>query len=156
MLRDLHSALKAITHVIAQAITVTNTPGTGVDRKGFGAVEFLISIGVVANIANSPQPTWSLKMQESDLPTSGFTDVVNPDSVLVGSGKSPITTPNTTTGIFLTIDGAADDAATYRIGYIGNKRYTRIVNTAANTPGSTPYSVVALLGRPGIAPTQDV
>jgi hypothetical protein len=153
--RDLHSNIAIVTHVAAQAITATNTPSDGVDLKGFGAAEFLISVGAVANIANSPQPSWSFKLQESDSESSGFTDVTEAGDVLTGSAKSPVTAPDSSTGVFLTIDDAAEDETTYRVGYIGTKRYVRVVATAANTPGSTPYSVVAVLGHPDLAPTQD-
>lgn len=153
--RELHSNIKAVQHVAAQAITTTNTPSTGVDLLGFDSVEFLISIGTVTNIANSPQPTWSFKLQESDTSNADFTDVTDSSIVSVGSASSPATTPDSSTGVFLTIDDAAEDATVYRVGYRGTKRYVRVVATAANTPGSTPYSVVAILGHPSLAPTSD-
>ena len=154
-MRDLHSNIKVVTHVAAQAITATNTPGTGVDLAGFNAAEFIISLGTITNVANSPQPSWAFKLQESDSASASFTDVVDSDTVLVGSAASPATTPNSTTGVFLTVDAATEDATHYRIGYIGLKRYVRIIATAANTPGSTPYSVVAVLGNASQTPTAD-
>lgn len=153
--RDLHSNIKVVQHVAAAAITTTNTPSSGIDRAGFSKLEFLIAVGVVTNIANSPQPSWTFKLQESDEASANFTDVVTAGDVLVGSAKSPTTTPNASTGVFLTIDNGSEDAQVYRIGYIGNKRYVRVVATAANTPGSTPYCVIAVLGNPAIAPTAD-
>ncbi len=155
MRRDLHSNIKTVKHLSAAAYTTTQTPSNGVDLKGFNAAEFLISVGVITNIANSPAPSWTFKLQESDSQSSGFTDVVTAGDVLVGSAKSPVTTPNATTGVFLTVDGAAEDDETYRIGYIGNKRYVRVVATAALTPGSSPLSIVAVLGQPGLAPAAD-
>ena len=139
----------------AAVITATNTPANGVDLKGFNAAEFVFSVGAVANIANSPQPTWSFKLQESDEQSANFTDVVTEGDVLSESARSPVGAPNASTGVFLTIDDAAEDAQTYRVGYIGNKRYVRLVATAANTPGNTPYSAIAVLGKPSLAPTQD-
>lgn len=153
--RDLHSHIKAVTHVAAQAITATNTPAEGVDTKGFESVEFLISVGDVTNIANSPQPSWVFKLQESDASGAGFTDVTDSSIVLTGSAKSPETAPDSSTGVFLTIDDAAEDATTYRAGYVGSKRYVRVIATAANTPGSTPYSVVAILSSAALEPTAD-
>ncbi|MBO6542300.1 MAG: hypothetical protein JJ939_12090 [Alphaproteobacteria bacterium] len=153
--RDLHSHIKTVTHVAAQAITATNTPASGVDTKGFEAAEFLISVGTVTNIANSPQPTWTFKLEDSDDASSNFEAVTDSTLVLTGSAKSPVTTPDASTGVFLTIDDAAEDATTYRVGYVGPKRYVRVVATAANTPGSTPYSVVAVLGRAALEPTAD-
>lgn len=153
--RDLHSNIKVVQHVAAQAITATNTPSNGVDLQGFESAEFLIAVGTVTNIANSPQPSWTFKLQESDSQSSGFTDVTDSNAVLVGSAASPVAAPNSSTGVFLTIDAASEDAATYRVGYVGSKRYVRVVATAANTPGSTPYAVVAVLGDAHQTPTSD-
>lgn len=153
--RDLHSNIKAVQHIAAAAVTTTQTPSNGVDLAGFSSVEFLIAIGAVANIANSPQPTWAFKLQHSDSPSSNFADVTEAGDVLVESAKSPVAAPNASTGVFLTIDDAAEDAQVYRVGYIGTKRYVRVVATAANSPGSTPLSVIALLGDPALRPTAD-
>lgn len=155
MLRDLHSNIKVVQHLVAAAYTTTQTPSNGVDLAGFGAAEFLIDIGVITNVANSPQPSWAFKLQESDSQSTGFTDVVTAGDALVGSAASPVAAPDASTGVFLTVDDAAEDAAVYRVGYIGNKRYVRVVATAANTPGGTPLCIVAVLGKPGLAPTAD-
>lgn len=153
--RDLHSNVKAVQHLSAAAYTTTQTPTNGVDTQGFDSLEFLISIGVVSNIANSPQPSWAFKIQESDSQSSGFSDVTDSTIVLTGSAASPVTSPDSSTGVFLTVDAAAEDDAIYRVGYVGAKRYARVVSTAANTPGSTPLSIVAELANPDQTPTSD-
>jgi hypothetical protein len=152
--RDLHSNIKAVSHYVG-APTATVTPASGVDLAGFSSSEFIISVGAVANIANSPQPSWAFKLQHSDSQSSDFTDVTDANDVLVGSAKSPVTAPNSSTGVFLTVDDAAEDDTVYRVGYIGTKRYVRVVATAANTPGATPMAFVAVLGDPALAPTSD-
>lgn len=151
--RDMHSNLELKQLLKAAAVTATATSAS-IDTKGFDSVEFLMAIGAVTNIANSPQPTWAFKLQDSD-DDSAFTDVTDSDYVLVGSAQSPVTTPDASTGVFLTIDAAAEDDETYRVGYVGPKRYVRVVATAANTPGSTPLWIGSVLGRPALTPTQD-
>lgn len=153
--RDLHSNIKSVQHLECKAYTTTQTPTNGIDRQGFAELEFLIAVGAVSNIANSPQPGWTFKLQESDSQASGFSDVTDSDVVLVGSAKSPVAAPSSSTGVFLTVDAAAEDSLTYRVGYIGNKRYVRCVATAVNTPGSTPLSITALLGKTALRPTAD-
>lgn len=150
--RDMASAKKVVTHVAAQAITATNTPSTGVDTQGFDAATFLISVGTVTNIGNSPQPTWAVKVQESDSESADFADITDSDRILVNGAQSPAGAPDSSTGVFLTIDAAAEDATTYHVGVISAKRYLRVVSTAANTPGSTPYSVVAVLEKADLTP----
>lgn len=153
--RSNHSNMKVVQHVAAQNISTTNTPSSGVDTEGADALEMVLSVGTIANIGNSPTPSWAFKLQESDESDSDFSDVTDSTKVVVSSAQSPVTTPDETSGVFLTIDDAANDAATYRIAYIGDKRYVRLVATAADTPGDTPYSVNAVLTYPHIAPTKD-
>lgn len=153
MRRDLHSNVE-LRQLLAAAVVATTQTSTGIDLRGSGSAEFLIAVGTVTNIANSPQPSWAFKLQESD-DNSTYTDVTDSAVVLVGSAQAPVAAPNATTGVFLTIDAAAEDAETYRVGYIGNKRYVRVVGTAANTPGNTPMWIGVILGHPDIAPTQD-
>lgn len=153
--RDMACGKKVVTHVAAVAITATNTPSTGVDTKGFDAATFLISVGVVANIANSPQPSWTFKVEESDSASTSFDAITDSDRILVTGSKSPVVAPNSSTGVFLTIDAAAEDATTYHVGVISQKRYLRVVATAANTPGSTPYSVVCVLEKAALVPVSN-
>ncbi|MBN1379683.1 MAG: hypothetical protein JXA04_10665 [Gammaproteobacteria bacterium] len=154
-MKDLHSNIKSVQHVPAAAVTATVTPAAAVDLSGFNSVEFLIAIGTITNIANSPAPSWAFHLEESDSASTGFTAVTNSDDVLTGSAASPVTTPDGTTGVFLTVNDADDDAATYRIGYVGNKQYVRVISTASDTPGSTPLYICAVLGNPALSPTAD-
>lgn len=155
MRRDLHSNIKTVKHLSAAVYTATQTPSNGVDLRGFASAECVISIGTITNVANSPQPSWAFKLQHSDSQSSDFEDVTDSAHVLVGSAKSPVAAPNSSTGVFLTVDAAAEDDATYRIGYIGPKRYVRCVSTATNTPGNTPLGINFVLGHPDLAPTDD-
>jgi hypothetical protein len=105
---------------------------------GLFSAEIVADVGAVPNIANSPQPGWTLALQHSDAAASGFaavasTDVVLPDGDALGGS-----------GVFATIDAAVEDDTIYRLGYVGNKRYVRVVATAANTPGATPVCVNVL------------
>lgn len=154
-MRDLHSNIKVANHLECKAYTATQTPTNGIDRQGFESLDFLIGVGVITNANESPNTGWSFKLQESDSQTTGFTDVTDSNSVLVGSAKSPTTTPNSSTGVFLEVDGPSEDQKTYRIGYRGIKRYVRCIATAVNTPGSTPLNIDAVLGHPAQAPTAD-
>ena len=153
-MHSLHQNIERVQH-ISGAKTATVTPSNGVDLRDFvGGVDVAIHVGVVTNIANSPHPSWTFHFEESDSVSSGFTAVTNSDDVDIEGSLTPVTTPDSSTGVFLTIDAAAEDDATYRVGYLGSKRYLRVVATAANTPGSTPI-VVLILGVPRLKPGAD-
>ncbi len=150
-MRDVHSDIKAVAHVVAAAPTATVTPANGVDTADFNACEFVIAIGTVPNAGSG---SWTFKLQESD-DDSTFTDVEDPKEVLIGSTKAPVQAPSAGTPEFLTVDAAPEDATVYRVGYIGSKRYVRVVATAVSTPGATPLAITAILARPALRPTQD-
>lgn len=153
--RDQASGKQVVQHISAAAYTATQTPSNGVDTDGFDAVTHMISVGVVSNIANSPQPSWAFHVEESDSVSSDFTAITDSDRILVNGIKSPGTTPNASTGVFLTIDAAAEDDNVYHVGVISGKRYQRVVATAANTPGSTPISVVTVLEKAALTPVSN-
>ncbi len=153
-IHSLHQNIEFVQH-ISGAKTATVTPSSGVDLRDFvGGVAISIHVGAVTNIANSPQPTWTFHLEESDSASSGFTAVTNSDDVDIEGSRSPVTTPDSSTGVFLTIDDAAEDDLTYRVGYLGTKRYIRVVATAANSPGST-VIVAHVVAMPRLLPAAD-
>ncbi len=48
-----------------------------------------------------------------------------------------------------------DDGETRKLGYLGDKRYTRLTLTPTNNSGSAPVAVVAVLAWPSIAATDN-
>lgn len=135
--RSMHDRVEVKRHING-AVSSTQTPSNGVDLQDLHTAEIVVDIGTVTNIANSPQPSWTFALQHSDTVNSDFeavesTDVVLPDGDSLGAS-----------GVFATVDAAAEDDAIYRVGYVGAKRYVRVVATAANTPGSTPIAVVVV------------
>jgi len=127
---DLHNNVKVVRALATGTVTVTtDTNGDAIDTAGFESLEFIISSATITDGA------YVIKVQESDTTTSGdFTDCAA-ESVL-GSASF----------------AATDDNAVKRIGYIGKKRYARIVidQTGATTGGV--FSAVAVLGTPLHAP----
>jgi len=138
--RSMTDRITVLRHLLG-AYTTTQTPSTGVDVKTLKTAEVIVDIGTVTNIANSPQPSWAFALQHSDASNASFTAVESADVVLPDGGTLGAS------GLFATVDAAAEDDAVYRIGYVGGKRYIRVVATAANTPGSTPIGV-HIVGEP--------
>lgn len=137
MNRSLTDRVTAARHINAAA-TTTQTPSTGVDLQDLASAEVVVDIGTITNIASSPVPSWSFALQHSDAAGSGFAavdaaDAVLPDGVALGAS-----------GVFATVNTAALDDAIYRVGYVGSKRYIRVVATAADTPGATPICVTVV------------
>jgi len=135
MLKDFVSKTANKYHY-AGIYTATETPGSGIDLKGCSSATVICLIGAITNIANSPVPSWTFTLQDS-ADDSTYAAVETAD-VLITYGKNDGAVAS---GVFATIDAAADDAALYSIGYIGDKRYIRVVATAADTPGNTAIAV---------------
>ena len=131
--------------------TTTQTPSTGVDMKGLATAEIVVAIGAMTNTGGSPHQSWAFALQHSDTSNANFEAVVAADVVLDAGNNAGTLGAG---GTFATVDAAAEDDAVYRVGYIGNKRYVRVVQTAANTPGATSIAVM-VVGEPLLAPGVD-
>lgn len=152
-MHDGNSRYKPVSHIIAGAATSTQTPSSGVDTKGFEEVTVLIAIGTITDIANSPYGHWTFKLQESDSESADFSDITDSNQVLIDSSKSPVTAPDSSTGVFLTVNAASEDDTVYSVGVLSTKRYIRCVATAVDTPGATPIAVTVLLSDAAQLPT---
>ena len=101
--RDLKNCIEEAESV-RPAVHSANNNGEEVDVRGADSVTFVASIGAISGAAGDG----SIEIQESDTSGSGFTAVAAAD--LLGTEPTAL---------------AAN--TTYRIGYIGNKRYLRAV-----------------------------
>lgn len=112
---------------LAPALRAASANGAGVDRKGFGDVMAVLSVGAVTDGVHTP------KIQESD-DNAAWADAAAADVV----------------GAF--VAGAANTVQW--VGYRGLKRYVRVVLTVTGAP-ATGAIVGAdfILGDPAKAPT---
>ena len=126
-------ALKCIAPVVIGDDTAS--VGATIDRQGFDSLTYIIATGVLAD-ANA---TFAILLQESnDSGMSGATSVADAD--MLGTEA-------------LAGFDFGDDSETRKLGYIGDKRYTRLTLTPNGNAGSAPVSVVAILGWPSVAAT---
>lgn len=110
------------------AITATTTSDI-IDTQGFEALSVVAAMGA-GTFDGSNYVTY--KLQESDTTATGdFTDVASADLV----------------GAFLVVNGVASDAdSVQKVGYIGTKRYVRLVATVTATVSSV-ISATAILSH---------
>jgi hypothetical protein len=133
---DLHTGVKHVAAVAPAVITATTTTSATIDTKGFESVEVLSYSGSAAM-----DGSFSVAVHESDASASGFAAAADAD-VIGGTSTTP---PVLNTPI-------GEESLNLRMGYIGKKRYIRIVVTelTANTTGVIGASV--LLGNPSTGP----
>jgi hypothetical protein len=109
--------------------------GEIIDRKGYDSLTYLIATGSIADA----DATFTVLLEESDdSGMSGATAVADAD--LIGTEA-------------LAAFQFDDDNETRKLGYKGNKRYTRLTITPVANASAALLSAVAVLGHPQIAPT---
>lgn len=116
--------------------SMDSTTGTAIDGRGFGSITYAIQLGSVTDT----NATFAVRLEEGD-DTTAFTTVADGD--LLG----------TTTLAAAQYD---DDNECRKIGYLGIKRYTRLVVVPTNMGEAgkvANISATCILGHPQVAPT---
>jgi hypothetical protein len=126
MRRDQASEIKLVSSIAPQAAITATTTGAVVDTRGYSSVTGIVHFGV------QPDGTLTPKLQEGELANgSDMADVAAAD--LVQNGFVAVTTAN--------------DDAIYECGYIGRKRYVRLVVTEDVATAGAFFTGQILLGR---------
>lgn len=124
-MRDLISNIAALP-ALAPAVQSAAGNGIAVDLKGFNRVALLVTTGVIAGSGD-----FGVKLQESD---DGSTFADADASAVLGAVPATLAA-----------------ASTYKLGYVGFKRYVRLALTKAGGT-SIALGAVAVLGDPLHAP----
>jgi hypothetical protein len=120
-MKDMFNSFNAALSLPPAARTASAN-GVGVDLQGFEGALVLIQTGIITD------GTHVFEVQESS-DNATFTAVVDTDLL----GTEPTA-------------GATDDDKVYRIGYIGTKRYIRVISTASGTTSGGVYGASVVRG----------
>ena len=124
-----------MTQVLDPATTSATVNTAGLDMKGATGGMINVLIGESGDTLSSTVK-WDLILQDSD-DNSSFSAVTSNTDVSFADVDS--------NGIFATIDAAAEDDASYAIGYNGAKRYVRVACTKTGThTNGTPIGAVGI------------
>lgn len=105
---------KTVSQTIAPAVYTATATGTGVDTRGYDQITFLVQAG------DWTDGDFQFDVQESD-DDSSYSSAAAADIV----GTEP------------RISSESDDDQDYVVGYVGAKRYVRMVATAGSPQGGT-------------------
>ena len=127
---------------LAAAVRTAAANGTGVDLQGYESATVLVDVGAEGDTLSS-SVFFEVSLEESD-DNSTFTDVEQAGIVdgTIASG-----------GIFLKLDGTTggDPDTTggiFRVGYVGVKRYIRVVLAKTGTHSNgTPLGAMVVKGH---------
>jgi len=103
--------------------------GTVIDRLGYESLAYAIITGTLSDA----DATYAVLLEESDEAGTGFTAVADAD--LIGTEAAAGFT-------------FANDNVTRKLGYIGNKRFSRLtINPTGANDGNSPIAVIAVLAN---------
>jgi hypothetical protein len=118
---------------VPNALRTTTVTGIGVDLNedgnGYQSALIVVFTGTITD------GTHTVEVQESDVLASGYTAVAG--AHLQGAEPAIV---------------AADDDKIFEIGYLGKKRFVRVVIAAAGTTTGGVYGAIVILGDPRRAP----
>jgi len=135
-MRDMHNNID-VKRVISPVSVGDNTAQVGqiIDRQGFDKLEYIIATGSLADA----DATFTVLLEEGDAANLSDAAAVA-DADLLGTEALASFT-------------FADDDKVFKLGYKGNKRYTRLTITPAANASAGLICVVAILGNPAVTPT---
>ena len=135
-MRDLHDNIKSA-RAISPFVATTNAAIVSqiIDRQLYDSLEFVINTGTLA----SADATFVTLIEDGDAANLSDAATVIPAHLLGTVAAASF--------IF------SDDDKSFRIGYIGNKRYVRLTITPTGTAGNAAIGAVAILGNAHSAPT---
>ncbi len=137
-MRDLANSIAAVASLAAAARTA-DTNGAGVDLQGFESATVVAMVGA-EGITLDGSNYIQFKLEHSD-DNSTFTAVTSASDVVEGTVAAG--------GVFATFDDNAEAPAVATIGYVGGKRYVRVVDERTGTHGTaTPTAAVIIKGHP--------
>lgn len=138
MMRDLVSRLAEVQAIGPAALSADNTP-SAIDLAGFQSAAILISVGA-GGVSFTTSNKIEFVVTHSDDDTT-YTNVADADVQGVSGISNGIVRSLTTTK-------AAADTAPTEIGYVGGKRYLKVLADFSGTHGTaTPISVVVVKGN---------
>lgn len=126
-MRDLKHYLSVGISVLSGVLKTATATGTGVDLQGYETATAVVQFGVITD------GTFTPSLEESDTFGSGYTAVAAGDQL----------------GTFTAATSGGGGSAVQTVGYIGSKRYVRVVLTVTGSPSTGGYANALIVrGRP--------
>lgn len=140
--RDMHSVIEVAQVFGPVALDADNTPAA-IDLQGFRSAEIILGVGVGGITFDTTHKVEFTLTHSDDNVTYA---AVTADDVL---GEAAIGTG----GIIKSLIAAHAAAASYRFGYVGGKRYLKMLANFSGTHGAaTPLYCSVVKGNPRLAP----
>lgn len=141
-MKDMHSDLSLASAIDAATLTADSTP-TAIDLRGFDGAAIVLAIGAGGiTFSGTNKIEFKLTHSEDDAVYEPVTDgdVLGVDKISTG-------------GVIKALVAAHAEAGVYRFGYVGGKRYLKLLAAFSGTHGTgTPIAGVVIRGHGQINP----
>lgn len=143
-MRDLHQVTNVATAIGSATLSADNTPAA-IDLAGYKGAEIILAIGAGGiTFTGTNKIEFVLTHSHDDSTYANVTD-----SDVLGA-------PAITNGIIKALTAAHASAATYRFGYVGPRRYLKLLADFSGTHATgTPIAAAVVRGYPSAAPVPD-
>jgi len=131
-------------HAVDAATITTTTTTTACDTRGYNCVTFLLTIGSDVDSAAGGLTSanyWKIRIQHGlSNAAADFSDVTDGRTILCGSGSAMSTALTSgTVGVINDVYSAQTD---WGIGYVGDRRYVRMILEAVASAPNLPVGIV--------------
>lgn len=144
-MKDLHSNIKPIGAFDPKDISATQT-AVEIDLAGFDSAEILWYLGIEAGTL-SGSLGWTLTVTHADDDGTGVAGSYSNVAAADVLGVTP------SSGICITIDDPAEDSKLYRFGYVGGKRFIKLLISEVGSTTGCPMCLIVIKGDPLDKPT---
>lgn len=142
-MRDSYNNVGVVEAIAPAILSADNTPAA-IDLDGFNAALLVLSIGVGGITFTSANKIEFVLTHSDD--NSAYTKVTAADLLGVGTVEN---------GVIKALTVAKSASSVDRIGYIGGKRYLKLLADFSGTHGTgTGISAVVVKGHPAVFPVQ--
>ena len=143
-MKDLYNNIAAAQVLAPVSISATQS-AVEVDLKDCNSAVFYWLTGIEAGTL-AANLGWSLTMTHADDDGTGIAGSYSN----VAAGDVQGATPSS--GVVVTLNDAADDVTLYKIGYIGGKRFVKLLITEIGSTTGMPQALLVLMGHLRDAP----
>jgi len=135
-MREMESRTELVHAIDAQTVTDATAVNSGdVDRQGAEGMLFVLNVGDNGGDTLNGTNHFEVKVEHADDDGAGSPDAyaaVEADDIVIDATLAAAQAPDAS-GIIIDIDDAAEDQASYKFAYKGDRRFVKVTITPQGT-----------------------